>query len=447
MPKRVILIDDDNSILFSLEAYLEDLGFEVFTASDGLEGINLIDSQEAELIITDMRMPKKNGIEVIQTVSLTNKKVPIIVLSGNGVAEDVIEALHAGAWDYILKPIRDFSILEITIERLLEKSELLKDKESYQRSLEKKVQEQTEELRQKNGELERYQIHLEEIIKERTAALSKSQNLLIDSAHKAGQADIAIDVIHNIGNSMNSINTAIYVLDNELKSLPADKLREACNLLIDNRNNLEDFLISQGKAESFINYLNIIKEDFVTTINKMEVNQNRIINKSEEVTSILNSYRKFIDDENISSITELNVIINNTLEIFKKSFEDNNIEITVEMKNKFFVKSSKEFFIDLLFKVLKSIIAAQAVQDQNKSIHIQLSANNEETSVTITGNHIQIAGTYLSAIFSETFNVQEQSVLVVDDSCKYCMLNWEIYGKKLTDHSLEYSLSIPSLVS
>ncbi|MGL1933425.1 MAG: response regulator [Fibrobacterales bacterium] len=445
MGKTIILIDDDSSILFSVQAYLEDCGYQIFTATNGRAGCELIDSQAADLIITDMRMPEKTGMELIEYTRGKNIKTPIIVLSGNGVAEDVIEALHKGAWDYVLKPIRDFSILTITIERLLEKFELIKEKEQHQEELEEKVAAQTKELTTKNSELKHYQTHLEDIIEERTSALGKTQNLLIDSAHKAGQADIAIDVIHNIGNSMNSINTAIYVLNKDIKSLPTDKLREVCTLLDDHSSDLYEFLVTQDKAGHLLAFLNSIKDSFVNTINTMEVNQNRIISKSDEVTHILNSYRKFIDDENISSITEINTLIENTLDIFMKSFQDNGIEIIVDMPAKYFVKSSKELFIDLLFKSFKAAITLETVESETKKIELSLQANSETTTALIAIHHCIISPELISNQLASIFGPSDNIQIIDENHCTITMLHWKISISQSAEHSLLFEFSIQSL--
>ena len=152
---QVLVIDDEEPIRNSLQAFLEDFDYRVITAKNGREGIDLFDAEHPDLVLVDLRMPVVDGLDVLAYVTRTAPDTPIIVVSGTGVIKDVIEALRLGAWDYLLKPVEDLSVLRHAIEKTLERSHLLRENQEYQLHLEDEIAKQTEELKRANAELKR----------------------------------------------------------------------------------------------------------------------------------------------------------------------------------------------------------------------------------------------------------------------------------------------------
>lgn len=146
-PVRLLTVDDEEAIRCGIAAYFEDSGYQVSEASDGLAGLELIRQSRPDIVITDLRMPRMDGLELIDSVTAEFENLPIIVLSGTGVLADAIDALRRGAWDYLTKPIQDLAELEIIVQRSLERARLIADNRSYQSNLEALVEERTAQLR------------------------------------------------------------------------------------------------------------------------------------------------------------------------------------------------------------------------------------------------------------------------------------------------------------
>ncbi len=151
----ILVIDDEDAVRLSIAYYLEDLGFNVITAENGKIGVNKFNSEKVDLVLVDLRMPEMDGLEVLENISRANSEIPLIVVSGTGVISDALEALHQGAWDYVLKPIIDFSVLMHSIETNLEKARLKKENLRYQHHLEDMVAERTSEFEKANEKLTR----------------------------------------------------------------------------------------------------------------------------------------------------------------------------------------------------------------------------------------------------------------------------------------------------
>lgn len=151
---RILIIDDEPAIRESFSEYLEDEGYQVETASDGEQGVALIDKNGPDMVLTDLRMPRMDGLEVLRQGREKNANIPFIVISGTGEISDIVGAIRAGAWDYITKPLNDLGFLKHQVEKNLEKSWLQKENERYKNHLEFLVKQRTAELEQRNKELE-----------------------------------------------------------------------------------------------------------------------------------------------------------------------------------------------------------------------------------------------------------------------------------------------------
>ncbi|MFC3853328.1 response regulator [Salinispirillum marinum] len=132
----LLVIDDDASVRESLAGYLEDSGYDVLQACDGVEGLDIFYRELPDLVLCDLRMPRKDGLAVLQEVVEQRPDVPFIVVSGAGVMSDVVSALRFGAADYIVKPVTDLAVVEHAIDRALERVRLLRENNRYRDTLE-----------------------------------------------------------------------------------------------------------------------------------------------------------------------------------------------------------------------------------------------------------------------------------------------------------------------
>jgi CheY-like chemotaxis protein/HD-like signal output (HDOD) protein len=101
---RVLVIDDDENIRKTVERHLHRLGYEVLDAPDGERGLTLAMSKRPDVILVDLRMPGIDGHTFLRRLSATNLSAAVVVMSGQGYMDDVIEVLRAGAVDYLRKP-------------------------------------------------------------------------------------------------------------------------------------------------------------------------------------------------------------------------------------------------------------------------------------------------------------------------------------------------------
>lgn len=130
----ILLIDDEKSIRNVLRDILLHEGYQVEEAADGEKGIQQLKEKTFDLVLCDIKMPKMDGLEVLQQIMQLNPDLPVIMISGHGTIETAVDAVKKGAYDFIAKP-PDLNRLLITIRNALDKNALVKET----RVLKKKV--------------------------------------------------------------------------------------------------------------------------------------------------------------------------------------------------------------------------------------------------------------------------------------------------------------------
>jgi DNA-binding NtrC family response regulator len=142
----ILTIDDEENIRGSFRMFLEDYDYQILEAKNGQEGLEVFYREKPDLVICDLRMPEIDGLEVIEKIKNSSPDTPIIVVSGTGIIGDAIEAINRGAWNYLLKPIQDMSVLLHAINQATERSRLIIENRSYQEHLEEEVTKRTRAL-------------------------------------------------------------------------------------------------------------------------------------------------------------------------------------------------------------------------------------------------------------------------------------------------------------
>ncbi|MGE0637021.1 MAG: sigma-54-dependent transcriptional regulator [Bacteroidia bacterium] len=137
--KRILIIDDENSIRRTLRDILENEGYAIDDAPDGLEGLKLVKANHYDVILCDIKMPKMDGLEVLDKILESNSDVPVVMISGHGNIDTAVDAIRKGAYDYISKP-PDLNRLLVTIRNAFEKSNLVTETKILKKKVSKKYE-------------------------------------------------------------------------------------------------------------------------------------------------------------------------------------------------------------------------------------------------------------------------------------------------------------------
>jgi PAS domain S-box-containing protein len=171
---KLLLIDDEPDIVRVLSVSLKADGYDVLTAQSGAEGLAAFEKEKPDIIVTDIKMPGMDGIEVLEKIKALEPNAEVIIITGHGDIDNAIEALKFGASDYINKPIRD-EALSIALQRATEKLEIKQQLKEYTTDLENKIESATRELRRQS----RFQIKLIRSSNDGIVATDKDLNIVI----------------------------------------------------------------------------------------------------------------------------------------------------------------------------------------------------------------------------------------------------------------------------
>lgn len=125
---KILVIDDEKRMCDSIKVLLSNIGYEVDTAENGKVGIEKLQSNSFDLVITDLMMPELDGFAVMKHIKENCPGTLVIVITGYASVESAVRAIRSGAYDYILKPF-DFEIIKISVERAWDKLKLEKELE------------------------------------------------------------------------------------------------------------------------------------------------------------------------------------------------------------------------------------------------------------------------------------------------------------------------------
>ncbi len=128
--KTILIAEDDNTIREGLKRVSEEAGYNVLTARNGAEGLDLAAQHEVDIVFTDLKMPRMGGMEFLKAVRQVHPGVYVVMVTAFGTVETAVAAMKQGAFDYITKP---FSVdqMEVVLERIEERERLVADSELF----------------------------------------------------------------------------------------------------------------------------------------------------------------------------------------------------------------------------------------------------------------------------------------------------------------------------
>ncbi len=148
--QKILLIDDEEAIVRVLSMSLRSDGYDVVTANSGEQGLENFEKEKPGIVLTDIRMPGMDGLEVLRRIKAIDPDVEVIIITGHGDIDAAVEALQHGASDFINKPVRD-EALSIALKRAEEKLNIRRQLKEYTDDLENMVKIATEEFERKSN--------------------------------------------------------------------------------------------------------------------------------------------------------------------------------------------------------------------------------------------------------------------------------------------------------
>ena len=111
--QSILLVDDDHEFCKAMKKMLEKSGYVVTLAADGQEALDILSKDVFDLIFSDLRMPRLNGIELMEAIKRKKVRTPVVFITAYGDVESYMDLMNMGAFDYISKPVKGREILDI----------------------------------------------------------------------------------------------------------------------------------------------------------------------------------------------------------------------------------------------------------------------------------------------------------------------------------------------
>jgi len=124
--RTILVVDDEPNYLVVLSEILREEGFEVFTAESGTEGLPIVRESDLDLVISDMKMPGMDGIQLLENIKKINRQLPVILITAYAEVEKAVEAMRLGAFNYIAKPFSNEALLA-SVSKAMEHYDMVRE--------------------------------------------------------------------------------------------------------------------------------------------------------------------------------------------------------------------------------------------------------------------------------------------------------------------------------
>ena len=186
--RHILVVDDEPLVRSSLSELLTLSGYTVSTAGNGKEALELLRGYTADIIITDIKMPEMDGIQLLNQIKNRHPEVPVILITSYGSIDSAVEAMKQGAYDYITKPIVD-SEIKIVIERLMQQRQLQEENIRLKEQLSASQRERFHNIVGKDDKMQKIYNLIEAIINTRATVLIHGESgtgkrLIAHAIHK-----------------------------------------------------------------------------------------------------------------------------------------------------------------------------------------------------------------------------------------------------------------------
>jgi len=133
---NILIVDDEKNIREGLGSSLEMDGYNILLAENGRAGLNIVNTRDIDLVISDLKMPGVSGEELLKNISASNPTIPVIILTGHGTIESAVNAMRDGAFDFLTKPV-NLDRMSLLVKRALENRQLILQHRELQKEVEK----------------------------------------------------------------------------------------------------------------------------------------------------------------------------------------------------------------------------------------------------------------------------------------------------------------------
>ena len=257
-------------------------------------------------------------------------------------------------------------------------------------------------------QLKKHRDHLEELVEDRTRELEKAHKQLVDEAHTAGMADIAVTVLHNVGNILNSVVTSGTIIIRTVNNSKIEGFVKANELLREHEENLDDFILKDERGKALLKYY-LLLEDAIKKENQEVIQQaRRLLEKIEMIREVVIAQQTYSSSVYNFERIHLSGVLEDALTIKKESIQNNKIVVERNIEQLPPVYAQKIKLIHIFINLFSNAI--DSLMEQNPEVmilKIDLYKERNNAIVRISDNGIGISDENKTRIFSHGFTTKK----------------------------------------
>lgn len=338
---------------------------KVLEAESGIKGLILSDRKEPDCVLTAYHLPDMDALQFLEKLSERlgkNRHVPVVIISIDDDEQTAIRAMKLGAHDYFIKGKFSPVMMAQSIKNAIENAQL-------------------------------------------TREVHRGRQQLLDSAHKAGMAEIATGVLHNIGNNLNSVATAVDAILNTVDKTKLKGLTKANELLA----SLQDRLADHPKGSKLVQYYESLDEIRESDLQKVRTEAMFLLEKISLIRNDVQAQTAYANQEFFVEELDVNRMVEEAISLQKGRLDDESVIVRKSFSKLPKAKLVRVKFLQILNNLVKNSLESFTIQNsQYKVLTFTTMAEGQDFyKVTVGDNGIGIPPDDQESIFNYGFTSKE----------------------------------------
>ena len=382
----IMIVDDEPANILVIRKYLQRVGYERFrTTTESREAPQIIRHELPDVVLLDIVMPGLSGFEILQIMRSEPalKHIPVLILTACADVDTKLTALKLGATDFLGKPVEPSELVARIRNALIIKAH--------------------------HDHLASYSVRLEHEVRLRTEELAASKQA-IEAAHQAGKAEIATEVLHNVGNGLHSVNVAASIARNTLQQSKLPLLVKATDLITRNTDNLGEFLAHDQRGKLLPEYLvelaQALAEEQQTAFQEIQ----SLVKHLDHVKAIVATQQRYAGIAGVAESVSLAALLQDAERLSAISFQQQGIVVVRDFSDLPEIMLEKQKLLQVLVNLLRN--AFQAIEEAKPEagqLTLRIRMNGpDRVCVDVADNGMGIAQENVIKIFSHGFTTKKQ---------------------------------------
>lgn len=376
---RILVVDDE---VVNRQVLLNYLSLDQYALDEADSGASALAKLNGDvpydMVLLDVMMPEMNGFETCRRIrqNFAPEALPVLLLTAKNQVGDLVEGFAAGANDYLVKPISRSEL----VPRIRLHLHLLAV---------------TRELDETNRDLE--------------SRVHRRSRDLLEMAHQAGMAEIAANVLHNVGNHLNTINTATMLSTRLLEDRrPYDMLAKLYDLCWENRDDWARFVAEDERARRLPEYLQAVNEKIGGQMKALAKENQAVSSQLDHLQRILANQREYVQGQVFWEELSLDDFIADALELQRSYFDSEQVRVIRKGAAGGLVRVQRAKLVQVVISLCRNACEAMdGLPRADKWLELELDSDSGSVSFTLRDNGCGIEADHVDKVFFDGFTTKE----------------------------------------